>query len=58
MALHTYGNHGANNERVVVSEDNVVGPLEAGMEFNAGILLCILQCTTGKHEAPGKWLCS
>ena len=47
----TYGYDGANDKRVVVSEDNVVGPLEAHIEFGAAILLCVLQCTTSKHEA-------
>jgi hypothetical protein len=53
MTLHTHRNDGANDKGVVVSEDNVVGPLEARMELNTAILLCSLQCTTGKHEAAG-----
>ena len=53
MVLHTHGNDGANDKRVVMSEDNVVGPLEARMELNTTIFLCSLQCTTGKHKTAG-----
>ena len=49
----TYGNDGANDKRVVVTEDNIVGPLEAHIEFGAAIFLCVLQCTTSKHKASG-----
>jgi hypothetical protein len=49
----TYGNDGTNDKRVVVSKDHVVGALEAHLEFGAAIFLCVLQCTTGKHETSG-----
>ena len=47
----TYGYDGANDKRVVMSKDDVVGALEAHIEFGAAIFLCVLQCTTSKHEA-------
>ena len=48
----TYSNHGSDDERVVVSENLVVGPLEADMQFGASVTLHVLQRLTRKGKPP------
>ena len=47
----TYGNYGTDDESVMMSQNRIVRPFEAGVQLGIRVILHVLECLAGECQS-------